>query len=132
MPPMEKRSTILIDMNEALERLDNDRSLYMILVDAFLEDKAFQPEKLRELEGQFRSGGAKEFLEAAQYIHRLKGAARQLSANPLAAEAQKLEDIFRGKAPAGAPGEANHTAMLVERILDLYQQTLLELQSLSS
>lgn len=131
MQPMEKRSTTLIDMNEALERLDNDMSLYMILVDAFLEDKAFQPERLRELESQFRNSGAKEFLEAAQYIHRLKGAARQLSANPLAAEAQKLEDIFRGKVPAAA-GDHKDTALLVDKILNLYQQTLLELQSISS
>lgn len=132
MHPMEKRSTVLIDMNEALERLDNDMSLYMILVEAFLEDKAFQPEKLRELESQFHNNGLQEFLEAAQYIHRLKGAARQLSANPLATEAQKLEDIFRGKVPAGSPGEPNDTALLVDKLLDLYQQTLLELRSISS
>lgn len=132
MQPMEKCTIPLIDINEALERLDNDMSLYMILVDAFLEDKAFQPDKLRELESQFHRNESREFLEAAQYIHRLKGAARQLSANPLAAEAQKLEDIFRGKVPAGSSGEANHTAMLVEHILDLYQQTLQELRSISS
>lgn len=132
MQPMEKRSTTLIDMNEALERLDNDMSLYMILVDAFLEDKAFQPERLRELESQFHSNGSQEFLEAAQYIHRLKGAARQLSANPLAAEAQKLEDIFRGKVSAASSGDHKDTALLVDRILELYQQTLLELQTLSS
>ena len=127
MQPMEKRPTPLIDMNEALERLDNDMSLYMILVDAFLTDKAFQPERLRKLENQFQCSGSTELLEAAQYIHRLKGAARQLSANPLAAEAQKLEDIFRGKAPS----KAKDTAALVENILLLYQQTLEELASLS-
>ncbi len=128
---MEKPPAPLVDINEALDRLDNDMGLYMILVEAFLEDKAFQPEKLRELERQFRNSGANELLEAAQYIHRLKGAARQLSANALASESQKLEDIFRGKAPARSPGGADGTAELVDRILDLHQQTLQELRALS-
>lgn len=128
---MEKPSASLVDIDEALERLDNDMSLYLILVNAFLEDGAFSGERLRELERQFRTSGAAQDLEAAQYIHRLKGAARQLSANALASEAQRLEDIFRGKTPAGSPGEADDTPALVDRILDLHQQTMQELSFIS-
>lgn len=127
---MEKESRVLIELKEAMDRLDNDMNLYMILVDAFLQDKAFQPTKMREIERAFRESGATENLEAAQYIHRMKGAARQLGAVPLATEAQKLEDIFRGKATATSFG--TDTATLTETILDLHTKTIEDLKSLSN
>lgn len=119
----------LIDLQDALDRLDNDMSLYMILVDVFLQDTVFKDEKLRELEATFRQSGSRESLEAAQYIHRLKGAARQLGANPLAAEAQKLEDIFRNKNTGGL--QDKDTEALVEVVLDLHKKTTEELKKLS-
>lgn len=124
---MENGTSNLIDLREALDRLDDDMGLYMILVDAFLQDTVFKDERLRELEVAFRSSNSKESLEAAQYIHRLKGAARQLGANPLAAEAQKLEDIFRNKGTVNL----QDTETLVEVILDLHKKTVEELRKLS-
>lgn len=124
---MENGTSNLIDLREALDRLDDDMGLYMILVDAFLQDTVFKDERLRELEVAFRRSNSKESLEAAQYIHRLKGAARQLGANPLAAEAQKLEDIFRNKGTVNL----QDTERLVEVILDLHKKTVEELRKLS-
>ena len=124
---MENGTSNLIDLREALDRLDDDMGLYMILVDAFLQDTVFKDERLRELEVAFRRSNSKERLEAAQYIHRLKGAARQLGANPLAAEAQKLEDIFRNKGTVNL----QDTDRLVEVILDLHKKTVEELRKLS-
>ncbi|MBP3416167.1 MAG: Hpt domain-containing protein [Spirochaetaceae bacterium] len=124
---MENGTSNLIDLREALDRLDDDMGLYMILVDAFLQDTVFKDERLRELEVAFRRSNSKESLEAAQYIHRLKGAARQLGANPLAAEAQKLEDIFRNKGTVNL----QDTETLVEVILDLHKKTVEELRKLS-
>ena len=129
---MENSTSELINLQEALERLDNDMGLYMILVDAFLQDTVFQAEKMRELEKAFRNSPSGEYLEAAQYIHRLKGAARQLGANPLAAEAQKLEDIFRGKEKGHLHQPGMNTETLVEVVLDLHLKTVEEVQRLSN
>ena len=38
---MENSTSELINLQEALERLDNDMDLYMILVDAFLQENPF-------------------------------------------------------------------------------------------
>lgn len=129
---MENSTSELINLQEALERLDNDMGLYMILVDAFLQDTVFQAEKMRELERAFRDSPSGECLEAAQYIHRVKGAARQLGANPLAAEAQKLEDIFRGKAKGHLHEPDMNTEAIVEEVLALYLKTVEELKRLSN
>lgn len=129
---MENSTSELINLQEALERLDNDMGLYMILVDAFLQDTVFQAEKMRELERAFRDSPSGECLEAAQYIHRVKGAARQLGANPLATEAQKLEDIFRGKAKGHLHEPGMNTETLVEVVLDLHLKTVEELKRLSN
>lgn len=131
---MENSTSELINLQEALERLDNDMDLYMILVDAFLQDTVFQADRMRELEKDFRNSSSGECLEAAQYIHRVKGAARQLGANHLATEAQKLEDIFRRKEKGhlhdGVDGV--DTTALVEEVLELYVKTIEELKRLSN
>ncbi|MCI6663341.1 MAG: Hpt domain-containing protein [Treponema sp.] len=131
---MENSTSELINLQEALERLDNDMDLYMILVDAFLQDTVFQADRMRELEKDFRNSPSGECLEAAQYIHRVKGAARQLGANHLATEAQKLEDIFRRKEKGhlhdGVDGV--DTTALVEEVLELYVKTIEELKRLSN
>ena len=131
---MENSTSELINLQEALERLDNDMDLYMILVDAFLQDTVFQADRMRELEKDFRNSPSGECLEAAQYIHRVKGAARQLGANHLATEAQKLEDIFRRKEKGhlhdGVDGV--DTTALVEEVLELYVKTIDELKRLSN
>lgn len=126
---MENSAGELIDLQEALERLDNDMGLYMILVDAFLQDTVFQAGKMRELARTFLQSSVAESPEAARYIHRLKGAARQLGANPLADQAQRLEDVFRGKAKSktqDAEGGVD-TEALVELVLDLHAKTMEEL-----
>ena len=131
---MENSTSELINLQEALERLDNDMDLYMILVDAFLQDTVFQADRMRELEKDFRNSPSGECLEAAQYIHGVKGAARQLGANHLATEAQKLEDIFRRKEKGhlhdGVDGV--DTTALVEEVLELYVKTIEELKRLSN
>lgn len=131
---MENSTSELINLQEALERLDNDMDLYMILVDAFLQDTVFQADRMRELEKDFRNSPSGECLEAAQYIHRVKGAARQLGANHLATEAQKLEDIFRRKEKGHIHDgvEGVDTTALVEEVLELYVKTIEELKRLSN
>lgn len=120
---MENTEKTLVDLKEALQRLDNDMSLFNTLADMFLQDASCTPEKIRELEQTARNKNPQAMEEAGKCIHRLKGAARQLSANPLAEKARQLEDIFRQKAEGD-------TSVLTEELIDLYESTVSFLRNL--
>ena len=74
----------------ALEMVGDDSELLSILVQAFLSVE-FSPEKLNELVL------SKKNAQAASYVHRVKGAARQLALEKLAQSGQLLEDVLREK-----------------------------------
>ena len=80
----------LFNKKKALDLVDNDQELLKILITAFLETE-FNPAYFKELVLE------KKFEEAASYIHRVKGAGRQLAAEKIAYSGQVLEDILRKK-----------------------------------
>jgi len=81
----------ILNIQAAREMVDNDLSLYRILLESYIDDKILDKEKLVSLEKQ------EDRTEAAKYVHYFKGAARQLGAEVLAQEGQMLEDVLRGK-----------------------------------
>ena len=82
----------ILNTQAAREMVDNDLSLYRILLEAYINDKILDESRLLSLEAQ------DDTTEAAKYVHYFKGAARQLGAEVLAREGQSLEDVLRGKA----------------------------------
>ncbi len=80
----------ILNKEKALELIDGDMEIYQMLIEAFLGEE-FIPEKV----AQFVADGKN--LEGASYVHKVKGAARQLCAERLAFAGQKLEDVLRGK-----------------------------------
>ena len=82
----------ILNTKAARDMLDNDLSLYRILLESYINDKILDGEKLVSLEKK------EDTTEAAKYVHDFKGAARQLGAEVLAREGQSLEDVLRKKA----------------------------------
>lgn len=80
----------IFNKEKALQMIDEDAELLKILIDTFLEIP-FDKNHLQKLVQN------KKDLEAASYVHAVKGAARQLAAEKLAHSGQELEDILRKK-----------------------------------
>lgn len=80
----------IFNKTAALELTDNDEDLLNILISSFLEVE-FSMEELNKLIS------ARNFEEAAAYVHKTKGAGRQLCMEKLAESGQNLEDVLRGK-----------------------------------
>lgn len=98
----------------ALEMVGDDSELLSILVQAFLSVE-FSPEKLNKLVL------SKKNAEAASYVHRVKGAARQLAMEKLAQTGQKLEDVLREK----TTGEVQK---LIDDFCECYAESLKTIQ----
>lgn len=101
----------------ALEMVGDDSELLSILVQAFLSVE-FSPEKLNELVL------SKKNAEAASYVHRVKGAARQLAMEKLAQTGQKLEDVLREK----NTGEVQELQKLIDDFCECYAESLKTIQ----
>lgn len=101
----------------ALEMVGDDSELLSILVQAFLSVE-FSPEKLNELVL------SKKNAEAASYVHRVKGAARQLAMEKLAQTGQKLEDVLREK----NTGEVQKLQKLIDDFCECYDESLKTIQ----
>ena len=104
------------DKKAALELLDNEEELLQVLADAFLNESKFEKPVLEKLISE------KKFLEAASYVHAVKGAARQLCMEKLQHSAQKTEDFLRGK----SEGDIN---LLINQIFLDYQEAVQELKN---
>lgn len=81
----------ILNTAAAMEMVDNDISLYKILLESYISDKVLEQTKLEELES------LEDTTVAAKYVHYFKGAARQLGAELLAQAGQNLEDVLRKK-----------------------------------
>lgn len=101
----------------ALEMVGDDSELLSILVQAFLSVE-FSPEKLNELVL------SKKNAQAASYVHRVKGAARQLAMEKLAQTGQKLEDVLREK----NTGEVQELQKLIDDFCECYAESLKTIQ----
>lgn len=81
----------LVNYEDALLRVDNDKELYDDLVNMFFDDPQFKPEDLENLLAQ----GKNE--DAAKLAHLLKGVAGTLGADQLYAACKTLDDILRSR-----------------------------------
>ncbi|MBP5403170.1 MAG: Hpt domain-containing protein [Treponema sp.] len=100
----------LLDTKTGIDLTDGDTDLYKELLNYFVSDTEFDVKKLNDLILESKE-------QAAGYVHKVKGAARQIAAAPLAAKGQEIEDILRGKA------EGN-LAPLINGFCALYKDTL--------
>jgi len=80
----------LIDTTGALERFDNDREIYLSLVETFLE---LPPPDFDGMKADLAAGHTAGIIHD---VHQLKGAALTLGADPLAHSAAALEALLRG------------------------------------
>jgi FOG: HPt domain len=99
-------STLNID--EALARFDNDRDIFLELVDTYLEmgSPDFQGMKI-----QLAAGDTNRVM---QQIHKLKGGALTIGAEELAETANKLETILKSEAPPAQKNSLEATKLLLD------------------
>lgn len=88
----------MINIDEALDRLDHDTDIYVDLVTTFLDLSPPDFTEFRELQ---RSGRETEL---AGRVHRLRGAALTLGCERLAEPLSKLETSIRQDIPADRAG----------------------------
>lgn len=104
----------ILDYITGLELADNDKDLYCELLNFYLTDNHFDVKELEELI-------MKSSEEAARYIHRVKGASRQIGAKAASEQGQKIEDILRGKA-------CGNLAPLINDFVGIYNSTVKEVK----
>ena len=104
----------LVNVEEAMARVDNDKELYNDLLTMFFEDPQFKPEDLDKLvtEGKIQ--------EAEKLVHLLKGIAGTLGAEKLFSASQSLDEILKGKAEGDiVAGKDNVNALFAETCEEL-------------
>ncbi|MCR4939198.1 MAG: Hpt domain-containing protein [Treponemataceae bacterium] len=101
----------LVNVEEAMARVDNDKELYNDLLTMFFEDPQFKPEDLEKLLAE------NKIQEAEKLVHLLKGIAGTLGAEKLFSACQSLDDILKGKTEGDIPAgkEAVNTLFLETR-----------------
>lgn len=87
----------LVNVDEAMARVDNDKELYNDLLTMFFEDPQFKPEDLEKLISE------NKIQEAEKLVHLLKGIAGTLGAEQLFSACQSLDDILKGKTEGDIP-----------------------------
>lgn len=102
--------TEILNTKYGLELVDGDKDLYKELLGYYISDNLFDVK-------EFEDAVMKSNTDGASYIHRIKGASRQIAAECVAAKGQEIEDILRGKAQG-------NIAPLLNDFVELYQKTL--------
>ena len=97
----------VFNMEEALERVDQDRETFQMMVELFLEHG---PNDLREAQAALTAG---DTTALAKSSHRLKGAILQFCAPAALAACKELEEL----AKAGNQGRAAEVYPVLEREL---------------
>ncbi|MCR4715506.1 MAG: Hpt domain-containing protein [Treponemataceae bacterium] len=87
----------LVNLEEAMARVDNDKELYNDLLTMFFEDPQFKPEDLEKLIAE------NKIQEAEKLVHLLKGISGTLGAERLFDACQRLDDILKGKTQGDIP-----------------------------
>lgn len=113
----------IINKEEGLLFVDNDLELYKILIESFLYDNSFQLDTMESLVEQANPEDFKSMETAAKYVHYMKGAAKQLCAKALSTEAEKLEQILRGK-------ETGDVLAIKDKVKELYIETVKQLENI--
>lgn len=105
----------VIETLKALERFDNEREIYLELVDTFLELK---PADFTAIRRDLEAGRTDEVIHQ---IHQLKGAVLTLGAEKLAGSASVLENGLRN-------GNLTNPLDIIGRIEAEYREAFIELR----
>ncbi len=109
-----------INIDEALERFDNDVDIYLEIAGAFLESGVTDSKGIAD---SFAAGDAKK---ALYFAHKIKGAALTVGADTLAALAGKLEASLRTDESADysdlSSSIARETSLVLEEMKGLVKK----------
>ena len=108
--------TELLNIKSALEMVGEERELLKQLLEAYLQDKPFDPDVLN---AYVEAGN---LLEAAKYVHYYKGAGRQIGAEQLGDAGQALETALRGNSDGDI-------AQLSREFSSLYRHTIIAIKA---
>lgn len=104
----------LLDSKFGIELTGNDIDLYKELLQLFLDQTEFDVKKFEEL-------FIKSKENSKSYIHRIKGAARQIGATTLAEKGQFIEDVLNQKQQGSLP-------YLLNEFCKTYESTIKEVK----
>lgn len=104
----------IIDTKAALERLDNDYSLYSELIDSFLNSEKINFAQLKEY---LEKNNIKEVLFV---IHRLKGVSASLGAHELYKSCCLIEQYIRGFSGGSLSGNIGAIEIMYEEALEAF------------
>jgi len=113
-PAVDLRSEVvnaLLDVEQALQRLEGDEELFRLVLGVFLETL---PELLDAVSGACAASNASALREAA---HALKGAAAAVCAEAVRATAERLEELGRGGVLTGADALSTELREHADRLL---------------
>jgi len=115
----------MLNLDEALNRLDNDMDLYKILSITFLHETSFDTDFFFDLIQKFmRNPSNTEYKnKLSAYVHYIKGAASQLSATTLTEIAQILESNIKKE-------EVKNINILANEFYKSYTETIKELEKI--
>ncbi len=102
---MEELRDLGVDVQDGVERVVGDESLYKMMLDMFVDIVNSNPIRTEDFEGEALE-------ELAGRVHTLKGAAGNLSISPLFKRYTEILALLRG----GRPGEAKAAFGEVEPI----------------
>lgn len=108
-----------LDVTEGLELTAGDKELYIELLDSYLTENKFDRAELNVL---IESG---KKAEAANYVHRIKGASRQIGAQKVSSILQEIEDILREK-------KSGDHETLIDDFVKAYKNTTEEINLVKS
>lgn len=106
----------MLNLEDAFERVDNDKELYLDLLNFFFSDGQFDFELFKK----FVNNNKK--LEAANLIHRLKGAMGSLGCEKAVSIAGDIESVLRNNL------SSDNLEDKIENFRIVYEKTILQLK----
>ncbi|MBQ0163293.1 MAG: Hpt domain-containing protein [Treponema sp.] len=97
----------ILNYEKGLDLADNDKELYTELLKLYSTEAKFDVKELNDLI-------MKSEEEAASYVHRAKGACRQIGAELASEKGQQIEDILRKKAEGNLAPLINEFVKLLD------------------
>lgn len=107
----------ILNIEKGLDLADNDKELYVELLKLYSTEAKFDVKELNDLI-------MKSEEEAASYVHRAKGAARQIAGELAAAKGQEIEDILRKKAEGNLAPLINDFVKLLDETMKAVKKYL--------
>lgn len=111
-----ERNRQFFNFEETLERFGNDKELLTDLAEMFVNQNSFESDILQNMIAK------NDFLESANYVHKLKGSCGTLGCEILYDQCVKVESILKGKTTGDILQET-------QALCDVYENTVGELKN---